>query len=174
MTRPVSIDTENMLNYDEFSDTVIPMSTVPSFQWSELARRSAEVGAALDAHGEVMVQRGAQSLRLGPPEPEEMILLTRDLFRLLTTLANLDNADFVSTVVETAWPWTRALPADDRVLLIKEIAPIAEMCESLGIYKPLLDELAGWRGTARALADGCTAVGPFDEPYGALAVRPNV
>lgn len=174
MTRPVSIDAENMLNYDEFSDTVIPMSTVPSFQWSELARRSAEVGAALDAHGEVMVQRGAQSLRLGPPESEEMALLTRDLFRLLTTLANLDNAELVSSVIETAWPWTRALPADSHVRLINTIAPIAEMCESLGTYKPLLDELRDWRRTASAWADGCRPVDPIDKPYGALVVRPNV
>jgi hypothetical protein len=174
MHHHVSMNTEKMLNIDQFSDTVSSMSTIPSFQWSELARRSADVGAALDTHGEVIVQRGAQSLRLGPPEPADMTLLTRDLFRLLTTLANVDNPEFVSSVIETAWPWTRALPTDDRVLLIKEIAPIAEMCESLGIFKPLLDEIAGWRGTARALADGCTAVGPFDEPYGALAVRPNV
>jgi hypothetical protein len=156
------------------STTLPLMVAIPSFQWSDLARRSAEVGAALDAHGEVAVQRGTQSLRLGPPEPEEMTLLTRDLFRLLTTLATLDNPEFVSTVVESAWPWTRALPADDRVLLIKEIAPIAEMCESLGTYKPLLDEMAGWRGTASAWADGCRPVDPIDEPYGALVVRPNV
>lgn len=150
------------------------MAAIPGFQWSELARRSAEVGAALDAHGEVMVQRGTQALRLGPPEPEEMTQLTRDMFRLLTTLASLDNPEFVSTVVETAWPWTRALPVESRVRLVNTIAPIAEMCESLGTYKPLLDELRDWRRTARALADGYGPVDPIDEPYGALAVRPNV
>jgi hypothetical protein len=174
MHHPVSMNTEKMLNTDQFSDTVSSMSTIPSFQWSELARRSAEVGAALDAHGEVMVQRGAQSLRLGPPEPADMTLLTRDLFRLLTTLANVDNPEFVSSVIETAWPWTRALPVDSRIHLVATIAPIAEMCESLGTYKPLLDELRDWRRTASAWADGCRPVDPIDEPYGALAVRPNV
>lgn len=155
------------------SSTLPLMAAIPHFQWSELARRSAEVGAALDAHGEVMVQRGTQSLRLGPPEPEEMTLLTRDLFRLLTTLATLDDPEFVSRVVETAWPWTRALPADSRVRLVNTIAPIAEMCESLGTYKSLLDELRDWRRTASAWADGYGPVDPIDKPYGALVVRPH-
>jgi hypothetical protein len=150
------------------------MTAIPSFQWSELARRSAEVGAALDEHGEVMVKRGAQTLRLAPQDSDDTVLVIRDLFHLLTGLANSDEPEMVTRVLTTAWPWTRALPAHDQLLLVKEVAPIAEMCESLGVYKPLLDELANWRRTARAWADGCTPIGPIDEPYEALARRPNV
>ena len=150
------------------------MTAIPSFQWSELARRSAEVGAALDKHGEVMVKRGAQTLRLAPKDPDDMELITRDLFHLLTGLANAESPELASKALSIAWPWTRALPAHDQVLLVKELAPIAEMCVSLGVYKPLLDELASWRRTARAWADGCTPIGPIDKPYGALARRPDV
>jgi len=150
------------------------MVEIPSFQWSELARRSAEVGAALDEHGEVVVKRGAQTLRLAPQESEETVLIIRDLFHLLTGLASSNSPEFVSKVLEAAWPWTRALPAHDQILLVKEVAPIAEMSVSLGTYRPLIEELANWRRTARAWADGCTPIGPIDEPYGALARRPNV
>ncbi|MFM8867204.1 MAG: hypothetical protein ACKOFZ_02825 [Ilumatobacteraceae bacterium] len=149
------------------------MVEIPSFQWSELARRSAEVGAALDEHGEVMVKRGAQTLRLAPKDSDETVLITRDLFHLLTGLASCDSPELVSKALTTAWPWTRSLPAHDQILLVKEVAPIAEMCVSLGVYRPLLEELASWRRTARAWADGCTPIGPIDEPYGALARRPN-
>jgi len=156
------------------SSTLPLMPEIPSFQWSELARRSSEVGAALDEHGEVMVKRGAQTLRLAPKDSDETVLIYRDLFYLLTGLAKSDSPELVSRVLVAAWPWTRALPAHDQILLVKEVAPIAEMCVSLGNYKPLLDELASWRRTARAWADGCTPIGPIDEPYGALARRPNV
>ncbi len=149
------------------------MVEIPSFQWSELARRSAEVGAALDEHGEVMVKRGAQTLRLAPKDSDETVLITRDLFHLLTGLASCDSPELVSKALTTAWPWTRSLPAHDQILLVKEVAPIAEMCVSLGVYRPLLEEIASWRRTARAWADGCTPIGPINEPYGALARRPN-
>lgn len=129
-------------------------SIMPSFQWSELARRPAEVGAALDEYGEVTVQRGSQALRLGPPDPPDVAQVQRDLCRLLFALVSSDNPEHVIAILEMAWPWTRALPANDQLELAAEVGRVAEMSESLGTYRPLLDVIADWRRTARAWADG--------------------
>lgn len=148
--------------------------TLPSFQWSELARRPADVGAALDLHGEVAVQRGSQALRLGPPETPEITEVFRDLCRLLASLVSADEPAHVTSILEAAWPWTRALPPSDQLLLAVEIGPIAEMCESLGSYRPLLDVIADWRRTARAWADGGASLGALDVADDELVERPAV
>lgn len=148
-------------------------STVPSFQWSELARRPADVGAALDQHGEVTVQRGAQALRLGPPDPPEVVQVFRDLCRLLSSLANTDEPEHVTLILEIAWPWTRALPPKDQLELVGEVGRVAEMSESLGTYRPLLQVIADWRRTARALADGLAPLEPIEIDELLLAERPE-
>jgi hypothetical protein len=126
---------------------------VPVFQWSELARLSVDVGEALDEFGEIDVIRGTQTLRLGPPPAQTVADILRDMCRVFSAVISVENSEHVSMILNTAWPWTRALPADDQLLLAKEIGPIAEMCESLGTWQPLLDVLADWRGTARAHAE---------------------
>lgn len=138
------------------------MSTVPSFQWSELARRPADVGSALDEHGEVTVQRGSQSLRLGPPDSPDITQVYRDLCRLLSSLVSSDNPEHVSSILAMAWPWTRALPANDQLELVAEVGRMAEMSESLGTYRPLLDVIADWRRTARAWAEGFVPLEPIE------------
>ena len=148
-------------------------SAAPSFQWSELARRSADVGAALDAHGEVTVQRGAQSLRLGPPDSPDVVQVFRDLCRLLSSLVRSDNPEHVTAVLEMAWPWTRALPATDQLELAAEVGRVAEMSESLGTYRPLLDVIADWRRTARAWADGFAPTAPVEIDEDLPAARPE-
>ena len=125
---------------------------MPVFQWSELARRSADVGEALDEFGEINVVRGTQTLHLAPPPARPMTDLLRDMCRILSAVISVDSSAHVSMILNTAWPWTRALPDDDQLLLAKEVGPIVEMCESLGTWQPLFDVLADWRGTARAHA----------------------
>lgn len=147
--------------------------TVPSFQWSELARRSADVGAALDLHGEVTVQRGPQALRLGPTQAPEITQVFHDLCRLLASLVAADQPEHVTRILETAWPWTRALPAVDQLSLAVEIGPVAEMCESLDTYRPLLELLADWRRTARAWAEGEGPVAAISVAAAARVRRPR-
>lgn len=135
--------------------TVLLMSTItaPNFQWSDLARRSGDVGEALDNFGEVTVVRGNQLLHLAPPLAHPIQEVLRDMCRLLTALVDSDDTSLVIRVLESAWPWTRALPADDQVALAREIGPIAEMCESLGNWTSLTNVVADWRRTARAWVD---------------------
>lgn len=147
------------------------VSTLPSFQWSELARRPADVGAALDEHGEITVQRGSQALRLGPPDSPDIVQVFRDLCRLLASLVSSDNPEHVTAVLGAAWPWTRALPANDRMELAAEVGQVAEMSESLGSFRPLLDVIADWRRTARAWADGHVPLEPIDVDNEALIVE---
>jgi hypothetical protein len=145
---------------------------VPVFQWSELARRSADVGEALDEFGEINVIRGTQTLRLAPPPTQPITDVLRDMCRVLSVVISVDNSTHVSMILNTAWPWTRALPADDQLLLAKEVGPVAEMCESLGTWRPLLDVLADWRGTARAHAEHSGAAVVIEAPTGTVASRP--
>jgi hypothetical protein len=149
------------------------LGTRPSFQWSELARRSADVGAALDEFGEVAVQRGSQVLRLGPPDSPDVVLVFRDLCRLLSSMVNSDSPEHVTATLEMAWPWTRALPAKDQLELAAEVGRVAEMSESLGTYRPLLDVIADWRRTARAWADGFAPLEPMKIDEMLHAERPE-
>lgn len=148
-------------------------ATAPSFQWSDLARKSIDVGEALDAHGEVTVVRGAVSLRLAPEAPADVKDVLTSMCRLLVALVAHDEPTQVSRVLESAWPWTRALPAADQVALAAEVGPIAEMCESLGDWSPLIDVIADWRRTARAWASGATPVARVADPLGTEVERPS-
>ena len=150
----------------------MPTATESSFQWSDLARHSSEVSDALDRHGEVTVNRGRQQLRLGPAPSPTIVDVVRDLCALLAALVEHEQPDHVSAVLTRAWPWTRALPAEDQLLLAKEAGETAEMCESLATWKPLTDLLNDWRGTARAWADGATPV-RVDKPLGVPVPRPS-
>lgn len=154
--------------YDLFMGTALAPQ---NFQWSDLARRSGEVGNALDEHGEVMVTRGGQMLRLGPPSVDPILNTTRDLCRVLTALVTLDEPAHVARVLNAAWPWTRALPATDQTLLAREAGEVGEMCESLDSWQPLITVLADWRRTARAWAEGFSPV-VIDEPLDEPAARP--
>lgn len=147
--------------------------TQPSFQWSELARRPADVGAALDEYGEVTVQRGSLALRLGPPDSPDVVQVFRDLCRLLSSLVQSDNHEHVTSILGMAWPWTRALPANDQLELAAEVGRVAEMSESLGTYRPLLNVIADWRRTARTWADGFVPLEPIDIEEVLLAERPE-
>jgi len=142
----------------------------PQFQWSDLARQSTAVGNAIDEHGEVTVTRGGQTLRIAPQVPHPIFAATHDLCRLLTALVALDEPDHVTRVLNAAWPWTRALPAPDQIELAREVGDIAEMCESLDTWRPLLDVIADWRRTARAWADGARPV--TNEDLDLPAARP--
>ncbi len=151
------------------------MSTTspPRFQWSELARRSGEVGDAIDTFGEVTVIRGSQTLRLGLQSPAEASGVLHDMCRLLAALTSEDEATHVTRILSAAWPWTRALPGASQLELANEVGPVAEMCESLGSYKALTDLLADWRRTARAWADSETGPIHVDEPLASPASRPK-
>jgi hypothetical protein len=142
-----------------------------NFQWSDLARRSGEVGNALDEHGEVSVTRGAQTLRLGPAKAHPILDTTRDLCRVLTALVELDEPNQVRRVLNAAWPWTRALPGEDQVELAREVGDVGEMCESLNTWGPLIETLNDWRRTARAWAEGAQPV-VVDGMLGRVAARP--
>ena len=74
----------------------------------------------------------------------------RDLRRVLESLVSADQPDYISKVIQLARPWTRALSAADRLLLSTEAGALAEMCEALSNYRPLLDALADWQRTARS------------------------
>lgn len=136
------------------------MTTTVEFQWSDLARRSPEVGEALDEAGEVVVTRGSRRYRIAPPDVEIAAVL-RDLCRLLSAVVATEQPDHVQAILNAAWPWTRVLSAEDQFALAAEVGPLAETSESLDTWRPLLDSLAAWRGTARAWAAGATPVGPF-------------
>ena len=142
-----------------------------AFQWSDLARRSSDVGHALDEYGEVTVTRGAQTLRIAPQLSHPIVDTMRDLCRILTAVVAVDS-DNVSQILNTAWPWTRVLPHSDQLELATEAGAVAETCESLGTWEPLLIVLADWRRTARAYAQGH---GPVDvvDVDGRLARRPT-
>ena len=71
--------------------------------------------------------------------------------RLLATVAMADPEHVVEVLVK-AWPWTRALPVGEQRKLAVEVAQVAEMGESPGAYRLLLDVIADWRRTARAWA----------------------
>jgi hypothetical protein len=133
-----------------------------NFQWSDLARRSSEVGQALDEFGEVSVTRGAQTLRLSAAETHPILDTTRDLCRVLTALVELDEPAQVRRVLNAAWPWTRALPSEDQVELAREVGDVGEMCESLNTWGPLIESLNDWRRTARAWAEGARPVAITD------------
>ncbi|MFM8310616.1 MAG: hypothetical protein ACKOAZ_01820 [Ilumatobacteraceae bacterium] len=151
---------------------VPPLPTPPVFQWSELARRAGDVGSALDAHGAVDVVRGAQTLRLGPAASRDADAVVRDLCSVLAEVAGMASHDLGAAVLEAAWPWTRALPPGERVVLLGEVGPLAEMCASLGTFAPLIESLADWRRTARAWADGAAPV-RVDQPAATAVVRPS-
>ena len=170
----LTTNAESQWNAGSDFGTVPVMDTVaPSFQWSELARRSGDVGAALDDFGEVTVVRGAQTLRLGPPPSRDITTIVRDMCGLLSALVASDTPHQVTRVLEAAWPWTRALPKTDQIALAAEVGPIAEMCESLGSYKALIDVIADWRRTARAWAEEGAAPTVLPKPLGTEVPRPE-
>lgn len=167
-------NTEFLRNGGGEFGTVPVMDTIaPSFQWSDLARRSGDVGAALDDFGEVTVVRGAQTLRLGPPPSRDITTIVRDMCGLLSALVASDTPHQVTRVLEAAWPWTRALPKADQIALAAEVGPVAEMCESLGSYKALIDVIADWRRTARAWAEDGAAPIVVPKPVGSEVSRPE-
>lgn len=137
------------------------MSTsTAEFRWSDLARKSTEVGKALDDDGEVIVTRGSRSYRIAQSDPD-IALVLRDMCRLLTAVVQTDTQEHAQVILTSAWPWARALPPKDQIALAEEVGPLAESCEALGTWRPLLDSLAAWRGTARAWAEGYVPTGPF-------------
>ena len=121
----------------------------PAFQWSDLAKKPTEVGKALDA-APVM----------------------RDMCALLGAVVATETPERVCAILNAAWPWTRVLPTHDQIELAAEVGPLAETCESLDTWRPLLDALAAWRGTARAWASGASAVGPIANPVNTPVPRP--
>lgn len=142
-----------------------------TFQWSDLARRSGAVGEALDEFGEVTVSRHGRQLRLAPEASSPVVEAMKELCGVLAKLAEHDDASLVRSVLTSAWPWTRVLPADDQIVLVREIGCTAEVCESLGSWRLLTDALADWRRTARAWADGAEPV-QISEPLTDVAARP--
>ena len=120
---------------------------------------------------QVTVTRGAQTLRIAPQLSHPIVDTMRDLCRILTAVVAVDS-DNVSQILNTAWPWTRVLPHSDQLELATEAGAVAETCESLGTWEPLLIVLADWRRTARAYAQGH---GPVDvvDVDGRLARRPT-
>lgn len=143
-----------------------------SFLWSDLARHPKDVGEALDQHGHVTVSRGSQVLRLAPDTSDPIVNVMSDLCRILTALIDLDKPDQVVAILAAAWPWTRALPTEDQLLLAKEAGEVGAMCESLDVWKPLLTVIADWRRTARAWADGASPLASLDELDESVAARP--
>jgi len=152
----------------------VSMSTTtaaPVFQWSDLAKKPTEVGNALDAAGEVTITRGAQTLRISQPE-HDLAAVMREMCGLLGAIVATETPERVCTILNAAWPWTRVLPIADRIELAAEVGPLAETCESLDTWRPLLDSLSAWRGTARAWANGTSPVGPFENPVIERVQRP--
>jgi hypothetical protein len=157
---------DSELEYRRFMPT-----TAPVFQWSDLAKRPTEVGAALDLSGEVTVTRGAQTLRISQPD-QDLATVMREMCALLSAVVAIEASDHVCAILNAAWPWTRVLPIDDQIELAAEVGPLAETCESLGTWRPLLDTLSAWRGTARAWASGAEPIGPIEQPSGERVQRP--
>jgi len=143
----------------------------PVFQWSDLAKKPTEVGKALDAAGEVTVTRGSQTLRISQLE-HDVETVMREMCGLLGAVVATESPERVCAILNAAWPWTRVLPVDDQVELAAEVGPLAETCESLDTWRPLLEALAAWRGTARAWASGAGPVGPFADPVDNRVQRP--
>ena len=138
-------------------------ATGPVFQWSDLAKKPTEVGDALDAAGEVTITRGAQTLRISQPE-NDLAAVMREMCGLLGAIVATETPERVCTILNAAWPWTRVLPIADQIELAAEVGPLAETCESLDTWRPLLDSLSAWRATARAWASGTGPVGPIENP----------
>lgn len=143
---------------------------VPEFQWSDLSRRAVEVGQALDDFGEVRVRRGSRSYQMALSD-DQIAHVLRDLCRLLSAVVATESDEHTRAILNAAWPWTRALPTDDQVALAHEVGPLAEMCESLDTWKPLLDSIAAWQGTARAWASGAVPTS-VRKPLGSPVARP--
>jgi hypothetical protein len=143
-----------------------------AFQWSDLARRSSEVGDALDADGQVTVTRGSQVLTITRASSESTNEAITDLCRILAALVRVGDPSSVRSVLNAAWPWTRVLPDVDQLELAREVGDTAEICDSLGTWGPMGGLLGDWRRTARAWADGG---GPTHivEPMEILAARPE-
>lgn len=144
-----------------------------SFTWSDLARRPGEVGEAIDEYGEVTVLRGRATLRLAVEPASTLVDFSVQLCRVLNRLVALEDDDVVTEVLTSAWPWTRALPADDQLMLAGDVANVAEMCVSLHTFRPLERLLEDWQRTARAWADGMRPLGRIDEPLGTPVPRPD-
>lgn len=143
------------------------IATERSFSWSDLARRSGAVGEAIEAYGTVTVVRGSQILTIAPVGEPDVVEATRALAHVLTKLVETEAHDVVDAVLSSAWPWTRVLPAADRIELAKEIAEAAEVSGSVESWHPFSTVLADWRRTARAWSEGVaptTITEPRDEP----------
>ena len=145
-----------------------------SFQWSELGRRSADVGHALDEFGEVTVTRSGEVLRLAPAATPTMVEFTQSLWPCSPSWSSWNSLPS-SRCSTAAWPWTKALPADDQIALAHEVGELAEICAELGSWSPLAVSLAAWRGTARAWFEGFAPLAPIEiaGPLDAPALRPS-
>ena len=124
------------------------------------------------------VRRGHRAARFSgaaarPPDSPDVVQVFRDLCRLLSSLVKSDNPEHVASILGMAWPWTRALPANDQLELAAEVGRVAEMSESLGTYRPLLDVIADWRRTARTWADGFVPLEPIEIDEVLHAERPE-
>jgi hypothetical protein len=140
-----------------------PTTSAPRFLWSDLGRRSADVGHAIDDYGEAVVIRGTAELRLAPAPGPDIVDISRQLCAVLARLAELGDAETLRRVLHAAWAWTRPLPDDDLIELAHEAGHTAETCESVGTWGPLAELLTEWRYTARAWAEGARPV-HVDEP----------
>ena len=88
-----------------------------------------------------------------PTAETDIRQILHDMCRLLSALVAQSDPTHIVKVLEAAWPWTRALPADDQLALAAEVGPVVEMCDSSGDWTRLLDVMADWRRTARAYDD---------------------
>lgn len=138
----------------------------PNFDGSDIRCRCADVDAALDGRGGVVVECGSEVPRFTSTSLPGVMGECRGAGRLLESLVLTSEPGCVVGAVAAILPWVESLPADDRLELVADIGCAAEMSRRIGSCRPLYDVLVDWRRTASAWADGFSLLGPLEVDAG--------
>ena len=128
---------------------------ISCFKWSELSQHDVVIGVAIDDLGEVVLVRSWHLLRFAQPMSPDTIQVLHDVSGLLAVCAEVSTSERVLQVLVALWPWAAALSAGDQLDLVADVGRLAVWCEVSGSVRALLNLVADYRCSARALVDGC-------------------
>jgi hypothetical protein len=131
-----------------------------TMQWSDAARTPREVAAAVEASGEVRLERrgdGVPFVIMREDRAQQAQQGMETSARLLRNLLAHGGVDLVAEALVDAFPWANFLPEKDRNEFVKEFLWTLEACSELDVWTPFGRMIHEWQQTAAIHADPALA-----------------
>lgn len=146
-------------------------------QWSEAQRTPRMVVEAVEASGEVRLERRGEPdfLIMRADRAEQARDGLNATARLLRQLVHLNNSVFLAKALIDALPWTGFLPEADRQAFVEEFVWTLQACADLDFWTPLGKMLHEWEATAKVHAEPGLAAAlarPVTEDLGPVLMEP--